>query len=424
MTSVAPPPLLPLADALAVIASLPDRLPAQTLLCGESADRVCAATVTSPVDIPPHEAAAFDGFSVRSTDLGAATPERPLGLPVERRLRGANEDPSGLAGKACEVFTGGLLPPGHDAVIRASEVQVIESGPGGVPLRIAVARAPRPGENLRRRGEDIAVGAPLVETGDRIRPTHLMTLAVAGIEHVRVLARPEVGVLSAGGELVDDSRDELAPGQVRNGNAPYLLARLLRQGASPRYLRTINDNRDAFLHSLQWAAARRLPLLVSSGATAGSREDFVGEALSRLDARLLFRGVAIRPGWPVTLARLPGGTLFLGLPGNPASCAACFRLFGVPLLRVLNDLPPERRLPARLATGVMPDPERTLLLKARLALTADATLAAAPLPGQEAHLIASLSRANAWILVPPGTALLGEGSLVDTLPVLDDWNNF
>lgn len=417
--------LLTLADALAILRAQPGCLGSETVLSGDAAGRICAADIRSPAPIPPHTAAAFDGFAVRARDLAQVTPGNPVLLPVAGNTRCGDAPSCGLPYTAREIFAGAPLPEPFDTVVRYADAGVVTLQEGGeddgAPLWIRLTAPVTPGSDVRARGEDIAEGACIAAAGRVLRPAHLMALATVGIERVEVRTQPRVAVLSTGRELVDDVRDELAPGQVRNSNAPYLVTMLQRHGALPRYLRTVSDDRDEFQRSLAWASTHRFPLTISSGATTAGREDFVGDVLQGLGAELLFRGVAIQPGWPALLARLPHGGLYLGLPGNPASCAACFRVFALPLLRVLNGLPPEMPSTALLAEGVPRCADRTRLLKARVHVEAGRRIARI-LPGQEPHRIAPLLEANAWVLLPPGSGSAHAGDVVQTLPMQDDWS--
>jgi molybdopterin molybdotransferase len=419
------PALLPLADALAILRTQPECLGSETILSGDAAGRICAQTVVCPSPIPPHTGAGFDGFAVRARDVAQASPQSPILLPVAGKTRCGDPPLCGLPNTAWEVFAGAALPSPFDAVVRYADAGVVALQDAclddGAPTWIRLTAPVAAGTDVRLRGEDIAEGEVIAASGRVLRPPHLMALATAGIERVVVRTQPRVAVVSTGRELVDDVRDALEPGQVRNSNAPYLVTMLQRHGALPRYLRTVNDDRDELQRSLAWASTHRFPLTISSGSTTAGREDFVGDVLLGLGAELLFRGVAIQPGWPVLLARLPHGGLFLGLPGNPASCAACFRLFALPLLRVLSGLPPEMPSTALLAVDVPRDPQKTRLLKARVQVCAGRRQAR-PLPGQEAHRIAPLLEANAWILLPPGHAPAHAGDVVETLPIQDDWS--
>lgn len=414
------PALMSLADALAILRAQPERVTEEIVLTGDAAGRVCTQAIRSPVALPPHTAAAYDGFAIRAEDIAGASLEAAVLLPVSGNARCGDGPFCGMPQSAWEVAAGAPLPSPFDTVLRAASVAIVARREDGAPSWIRVTRPMSAGTDVRHRGEDLAEGALIADTGTVLRPVHLMVLATAGIERVAVRAQPRVAVLSTGRELVDDWREELAPGQVRNSNGPYLVAMLQRHGALPRYLRTVLDDRDEFQHSLAWASTHRFPLVISSGATAASRDDFVGDVLGGLGAQVLFRGVAIKPGWPVILARLPHGGFFLGLPGNPASCAACFRLFALPLLRMLSGLLPEASLSVHIDADCERDPDKTQLLKARVT-GVDGRLVATALPGQEPYRIAPLLEANAWVIVPPGSGICAAGTLVETLMMLDDW---
>jgi molybdopterin molybdotransferase len=152
---------------------------------------------------------------------------------------------------------------------------------------------------------------------------------------------------------------------------------------------------------------------VSAGAL-----DYVPGAIARLGGEVLFHKVAIRPGKPLLCARLPGGALVFGLPGNPVAAAVGLRFFVAPALRALAGLPPERLARARLAAPVRNRRGLTFFAKAVVTAGADATLAVRVLPGQESFRIAPLVAANGWAIVPEGTEEVPAGTPVAVAPLV------
>jgi molybdopterin molybdotransferase len=269
------------------------------------------------------------------------------------------------------------------------------------------------GENVRTAGSDVPAGETVLAAGTVLGPQHLMLLAALGVARVAVAERPRVAALCTGRELVDDPATSLAPGQIRNSNGPFLAERLPRAGAELVHIETVGDEVDAFLAAFARARAAGARVVVSTGAVSMGRYDFVPQALERLGAEAIFHKVAIRPGKPLLFARLPDGTLFFGLPGNPVAVAVGLRFFVEPALRAMLGLPREAPWRVPLANDYAKKPRLRFHLKARVALDAQGRLAAHVLPGQESYRIRPLAEANAWVVVPVEATGLPAGTLVD-----------
>ena len=225
--------------------------------------------------------------------------------------------------------------------------------------------------------------------------------------------RPRVAVLCTGRELVDDPARPLESGQIRNSNGPFLAERVPRAGAELVHIETVGDEVDAFLEAFARARAAGARVVVSTGAVSMGRYDFVPQALQRLGAEMIFHKVAIRPGKPLLFTRLPDGTLFFGLPGNPIAVATGLRFFVEPALRVMLGLPREVPWRVPLAAGYAKKPRLRFHLKARVALDAQGRLVARVLAGQESYRIRPLAEANAWVVVPLEAQALPARTLVE-----------
>jgi len=216
-------------------------------------------------------------------------------------------------------------------------------GRGCGPL--LVARQPlEPGRNIRQIAEDFVAGQLVVAAGTRLAPQHLMGLAACGVDEVPVVRAPRVAVLTTGNELADRGAD-LAPGRIRDANGPYLRALLPLLGAELVTVATAPDSSAELKDRLRELACVADLVLTTGGISAG-RLDLLPAAVRELGGEILFHKVAIRPGKPLLHARLPGGSLLFGLPGNPLAVAVGLRFFVVPALRALQGLPPEAGLTA------------------------------------------------------------------------------
>lgn len=380
--------------------------PTATELCVSAAavGRVLRRPVVSMVDLPPFDNSAMDGYALRGE---SRTVEAGTEWPIEGTMA-AGDTVRGSAHGAWEIMTGARMPAGLDRVIPVEQTERVGDRP-----RVRLMADVSTGQNVRQAGSDVPQGAQVLDTSTVLGPQHLMLLAAIGIARVSVAARPRVSVLCTGRELVDDPFVPLASGQIRNSNGPFLVKRLPLAGADMVHGETVGDNEDEFVSALDRAHRTGVQVVISTGAVSMGRYDFVPSALRRLGAQVLFHKVAIRPGKPLLFARLPDGTLFFGLPGNPISVAVGLRFFVEHALRTMLGMPPELPSLVPMAAAFSKKPRLNFYLKSRLVLTSEGRLTIHVLPGQESYRIRPLAEANAWIRIPSDATEMSEGSLVE-----------
>jgi molybdopterin molybdotransferase len=285
-------------------------------LC-ECVGRVLAVPFEARLDLPGFDQSAMDGYAVRCADLAGS-----LLLPVTGRTA-AGERPGCLhPGSAHRILTGAPMPDGADVVI-AQECVHHEDG------LLQINGAPPVGTNVRRRGEDIRIGQPLIAEGTRLDCRHLTVLAAQGVRTVAVRHRPRVTVLSTGRELREPGHN-LAPGQIHDSNLPMLAALLHADGAIVRPMTAVADEAGATRVALLDAAAGADLVLTTAGISVGD-EDHVRGALLDLGGDLAVLKVAMKPGKPLAAGRL-ADAVFIGLPGNPLAALAGAIAFVRPLL--------------------------------------------------------------------------------------------
>jgi molybdopterin molybdotransferase len=390
--------------ALRIVLDVCAPLPAEACAIAAALGRILAAPVASPCALPPFDNSAMDGYA-----LGGGDEPLPAGSewPIEgEQAAGAGHARGGRG--AWEIMTGASLPDGLDRVIPLEQTQRLDA-----PPRVRLLDDVAPGQNVREAGSDVARGDVVLAAGTPIAPHQLMLLAALGVAQVPVMQRPRVAVLSTGRELVDDPAQPLASGQIRNSNGPFLAARLPLAGAECVHAETLGDDEAAFNDAVRRALDAGARVLISTGAVSMGRYDFVPQALQRLGAQVLFHKLAIRPGKPLLFARLPDGSLFFGLPGNPIAVAVGLRFFVEPALRALLGLPRERPLRMPLHETYAKKPRLRFHLKARVEIDTQGRLGAMVLPGQESYRIRPLAEANAWVVVPADVDALPAGTLVD-----------
>jgi len=409
-------------QALALLLRDVERGEVETVATAAAADRVLASEVASPAALPRFDNAAMDGFALALHDR--PPPRAGQELPVRGSI--AAGAPAGAAADgAWEIMTGAVLPDGMDTVVPVERVDVIAGGePQAPPGRIRLREDPVPGANVRRRGEDVGEGEPVMAACERLGPAHVMLLAALGIARVPVMRRPRVALIATGRELADDGAAEGAC--IHDSNTPFLRLRLRAAGAEVIAVERVEDDPAAFDAALERVLAQGVDGVISTGAVSKGRFDFVPASLRARDAAILFHGVGIRPGKPLLAARLREGPWHVGLPGNPASCAVGLRFFVEPLLRAMLGMPAERPLRLPLAVPAWRRPGLRTHLHARLECDATGRVRVHPLPRQESFRLRPFLAAQAWLVLPAaqaGDEELAPGDLVDVYPPghLDAW---
>jgi molybdopterin molybdotransferase len=352
----------------------------------------------------------MDGYAVRSTEVAPGQP-----LPVVGVVAAGHPATAPLpAAAVLRIMTGAPLPAGADAVIMKEEA---EEHAGMVRFRIGAV----PGQHIRRAGEDIADGEPVLAAGMLLGPGELGLLAALGRTLVQVHRRPQVAIVSTGDELV--AADVVpGPGQIVNSNAHALLAQVLEAGALGRVLPIATDSCEGI--AACFAEAARADVVISSGGVSVGEFDYVRDGLLRIGAVEQFSKVAMRPGKPLMFSVLAGAgqpgrdVLFFGLPGNPASSMVSFELFVRPALRRLlgfADAALARPLaPVRLVEPIQPDRTRLHFMRALVWRSADepAVLLGRAPRHQGSGMLRSMVGVNALLRVPPGPAALPAGATV------------
>lgn len=364
----------------------------------QSLGRVLAAPVFSPQALPSFNNAALDGYALPAGDFPAAAE-----FVVEGRQAAGEQGAEASRDTAWEVTTGACMPGGLSTVVPVEQVEVVSRDPAGEPARIRLLAPVRHAQHVRRIGEDVGAGQAVLDATTWLRAPQLMLLSALGVVAPTVARRPKVAVISTGHELVDDPAQPLREAQIRNANRPYLCARVNGAGAELVGADTVDDNVENWRVALRRALDAGAEVIVTTGGVSMGRHDFVPAALAEQGAQILFHKVAIRPGKPVLFARLPNGTLYFGLPGNPVACAVGFRFFVETALRAMLGMPAETPcwLPLSSATRNH-RPAFRHYLKGRVALDGGGRCVVSALPGQESFRILPLSQANAWLVLPEG----------------------
>jgi molybdopterin molybdotransferase len=330
-------------------------LTSELIPTAEADGRILAEDLVSDVDLPPFDYSAMDGYAVRAADFEGAGPWQ---LPVTAEQRAGESGQRLLPRSAARIFTGAPLLDGSDSVIMQEDAERT----GDV---VNFREAPKLGNHVRRRGEDLARGAVALARGARLDPFRIGLAAALDRAQLSVFRRPKVSLLCTGDEL-RDAGSPARPGSIPDSNGPSLAALARRAGADVRLLPRTGDDLDATRAALARALAECDVLLTVGGVSVGDH-DVVKTALEAEGVNIDFWKVKIKPGKPLAFGKR-GDTLVLGLPGNPVSAQLTMCLFGLPVLRALQG--DARALPrvsaVQLAAALTQKPGRLGLYRARL----------------------------------------------------------
>lgn len=317
MTAVpASPSLTPLEDALAALLAQAQPLPERETVALLQADgRVLAADCIAPLQVPPLDNSAMDGYAVRSAEV----PQAGAVLPVSQRIPAGQVGQPLQPGTAARIFTGAPLPLGADAIVMQEECTVLDDG------WVRFDAVPQPGQFVRRAGQDIALGSTALQAGLRLTPAALGLAASLGLAQLPVARRPRVALFSTGDELVlpgSLAPQDLPPGHIFNSNRYVLAGLLQRWGCEVVDGGILPDDRAA-THTALARAAQACDVLVTSAGVSVGEEDHVRPVVEALGALSLWK-IAMKPGKPFAFGHLRrdgvgGQAHFIGLPGNPVS---------------------------------------------------------------------------------------------------------
>lgn len=378
------------------------RLRRETVPLPEALGRVLPAELASPIDHPPFHKSAMDGFAYgqkSSTGLYRVVDEIAAGQYSGRALQ---------PGEAARIMTGAPIPPGAAGVQRIEWTRDVERDPEGRPI-VAFTRE-ETADNIIRRGENLKAGAALL--GPRIlAPQDLGILAAAGFSSVEVLARPRVGVVSTGNEVVA-AGNPLDDSSIYDSNGPQLTAQASAAGCLARFFGIAGDE-ERDLKTLLAAALESCDLVLVSGGVSMGDFDLVPSVLESLGVETLFHSIAMRPGKPTFFGRRGSAAVF-GLPGNPVSTFVNFEILAKAYLGALQGMKAAPRIiRARLAAPLArKGSDRVEFLPAAL-FPAEDGMAARPLRYHGSSMITVLAQTDALLRMEIGVESMEEGALVD-----------
>lgn len=374
------------------------RLEPETAGLDDLHGRVLAEEIRAPIDVPPFDRAAMDGYALRGAETTGASEYNPLSFAVRGdALPGRPHAAIVERGGAVRIMTGAPLPEGADAVVPAEFATE-----RGDTVEITTPFAP--GKHVGRRAEDVARGSVLLEAGRRLRAQDVGLLASVGLDRATVVRRPRVRIVVTGDELVEPGAPKNLH-QIYDANSAMLRGLVARDGAVLESVCRLVDDRNAIRQAMQ---AREADVVLISGGSSVGAEDHAPNLLAEL-GELAVHGIAMRPSSPAGFGRIGDVLVFL-LPGNPVSCLCAYDFFAGRALRLLGGRPadwPHRTQRAVLSRKIASAVGRVDYCRVRLSGEQ-----AEPLALSGASILSSTTRADGFVVVPAESEGDGPGTEV------------
>jgi molybdopterin molybdotransferase len=405
-------PLLPVAEAEQLIAARVNPVSGrQSVPLREALGRVLAADIIAPVNLPPFDNSAVDGYAVRGEDIDTAREQR-LAI-VDRIAAGHPATHAVKSGEAVRIFTGAPMPAGADTVFMQEDCRIDGA-------HVIVPPGLSRGANRRLAGEDIGVGTVALRAGRRLSAQDIALAAALGLTAVEAKRRVRIALFSTGDEIAEPG-SPLAGAALYDSNRYLLAAAVARFGAEVTDLGILRDEPKTLARAIAAAAADH-DLVLTSGGVSSGEADYVRSAVESI-GRIVFWRVAIKPGRPVAMGVIPGGetgeaAAFVGLPGNPVAVFVTFVRVVRPLLLWLSRAFPQPlvAMPARAAFSYKKRKGRREYVRVALRAGADGVIDAVKYPQDGAGVLTSLTETDGLAELGEDVTSIEPGAMVGFLP--------
>ncbi|NMX21158.1 molybdopterin molybdenumtransferase MoeA [ANME-1 cluster archaeon GoMg4] len=402
--------LIPLDEALKTVLSYAKRTEIEEIRFEDVLNRVLAEDVVSPIDSPPFDRAAMDGYAIRGEDSFGAAPRNPVFLKINRRVEEKENLIEIGAGECVPIATGMPVPKGSNAVVMLEYTK--ERGD-----TLEIFKPVTPGKNVSFRGEDVKKGEAVLKAGKMLQAHDIGMLASLFKITVKVYKRAKIGIISTGDELIDptvqlpEQKQEQRQRKIADANS-YVLAALTQKIAVSYRMGIVRDNYEDIKNALRSPLEGDCDaLLVSGGSSVGNR-DFLADAVEDL-GKLIFHGVAIRPGEPVGFGVINSKPVFV-LPGYPVATISAFELLVRPFLYAMHGVPvkEERRKIFAVASKKIPSAVgRTDFVRVKLFRT-EGGYHVEPLRVSGSGILSSMTKSDGFVVIAENKEGVAEGEQV------------
>ncbi len=369
---------------------------------------ILSESVVADVDLPSFDNSSMDGYAVRVEDVAGASDSTPVRLPVVGDIAAGSQSAYSVQpGLSTRIMTGAPIPAGAEAVVP------IEWTDQGIAA-VTITRAPKPGQSIRRRGEDVKAGELVLESGTRLGPGQIGLLAAVGRDRVKVRPRPRVVIISTGSELVEPGQPTRT-GQIHESNSYILTTAAREAGATVFRVGIVPDEGRKLMDAIEDQLIRADLVLTSGGVSVGAY-DVVKEVLSRLGT-VAFEQVAMQPGKPQGFGTIgPDNTPIITLPGNPESSDVSFEVFVRPVIRrMLGVEPLGRPIVRAVCKEAMTSPSGLRQFARAWIDVEEGRYVVRPVGGVGSHLVGDLAQANAFVVIPEDVTEIPAGGAAEVM---------
>ncbi|MFX0051993.1 MAG: molybdopterin molybdotransferase MoeA [Candidatus Hermodarchaeota archaeon] len=378
------------------------------------ANRIVAQEIHSKRTIPPFNRSAVDGYAVKASDTIGATESTPVILKIIDELQIGQVPKISLeTGKTIQIPTGGVIPDGADAVIMVEDTEKL---PESNDIEIFVSI--HPGKNVAKAGEDLEENELLFKAGRKLKAVDRAFLLSAGIKTIKTSIIPKIAIFSTGNELIEAWKDQIPLGRIPDVNSVNLFELCLKERWHPEIKGIIPDEESRLKQAILDSTQMYDVLLFTGGSSVGEK-DYIPIILNDI-GRLIFHGIAMRPGGPVCAACIDNAIIF-GLPGFPAAALISFQFLVKPVLYSLMGMDSKNKpliIDAKVSRNVGSKLGRLDFLRVRLEKDSSGNRVAIPIQIGGSGLLKTLVQGNGIIPIPESSEGLKKDDIVDVV-VLD-----
>lgn len=395
------PGLLPFEHALAnMLAQISPVTETLTLVIDQALHYVLAQDITSPLNVPPHDNSAMDGYAFA---LGSLTANKPLTL-VGRSMAGAPFQGVCQAGECIRIMTGAKMPDCCDSV----EMQENVSTDGE---KITFLQDKSFGSHVRKAGEDIQLAQQVLSVGQKLTAVDIGVLASLGVAEVKVYRKLQVALIATGDELKAPGQ-ALRVGDIYESNRFVLAAMLKTLHVDVIDFGIVEDDFEA-IKTAFISADEQADAVISSGGVSVGDADYTKTVLDEL-GEIAFWKIAMKPGKPFAFGKL-ANSLFFGLPGNPVSALVTFHQLALVALTKMQNAQPLKRthLTVKCSSELRKSPGRMDFQRGVLSVNSQGENVVSSTGAQGSGILSSLAKANCYIILPSEQGKVPAGAMVN-----------
>lgn len=386
----------------------------------DSLGLVVSESVKSPLNIPPFNNSAMDGYAVISEDTKLASSDHVVNLKILETIKaGSVPSEKVIKGTASRIMTGAPIPEGADSIVPFEDTTELDWNINSDKSFVGIKYPGNVGANFRESGKDLSIGDVVVENFSILTPSLIGLLASVGLEQVKVIRPPVVSILSTGDELVEPGLS-IEPGQIFDSNTYSIYSSVLQLGAIPKIIGIARDNRQSVIDMIE--KSLNSDFVISSAGVSKGDYDVVKDVMGEM-GNLNFWSVNMRPAKPLAFGKLKTHKSFvpiIGLPGNPVSSLVAFEQFCRPAIRkmmgkTIND---RKIIRAKLVDSIENYDSRRVY--ARVIVESKNGVNVATTTGdQGSNILTSMAKANGLAICPENIERVLPGEEVDVI-LLDD----